>query len=75
MIHTMKRHTDNRLSMLSLGRMKTQVMMLLILVVGVNEMWGQDVDFSGTYYIASDGNTAKIGNYSILSKYIRKELT
>lgn len=42
MTYTMKRHTDNRLSMLSLGRMKTQVMMLLMLMVaGVEEMLGQ----------------------------------
>ena len=33
MTYTMKRHTDNRLSMLSLGRMKTQVMMLLMLMM------------------------------------------
>ena len=50
MTYTMKRHTDNRLSMLSLGRMKTQVMMLLILVAGVGEMWAQ-TNYSGTYYL------------------------
>ena len=32
------------------------VTLLLMLVVGVSEMWGQTVDYSGTYYIAS-GNT------------------
>ena len=38
----MKRHTDNYSSMLSLGRMKTMVMMLLMLMVaGVEEMLGQ----------------------------------
>lgn len=41
MTYTMKRHTDNRLSMLSMGRMKTMVVMLLMLVAGVEEMLGQ----------------------------------
>jgi len=39
MTYTMKRHTDNRLSMLSLGRMKTLVMMLL--TFGTTVSWGQ----------------------------------
>ena len=42
MTYTLKRHTDNRLSMLSLGGVKTMVMMLLMLMVaGVEEMLGQ----------------------------------
>ena len=31
------------------------VILLLLMVVGVNMAWGQDTDYSGTYYIASNG--------------------
>lgn len=39
---------------------------LLLVVVGVNGVWGQTPDFSGTYYIASrgyDGNPNNTDNY------------
>lgn len=43
MIHNIKRHTDNRLSMPGMGGVKTQVMMLLLLMAaGVGGNVGTD---------------------------------
>ena len=36
------------------------VSLLLLLVVGVNNAWGQATDYSGIYYIASDGTAAQV---------------
>ena len=39
-------------------RLRLVMMLLLMMVVGVCKMWGQTPDYSGTYYIASNGNAA-----------------
>ena len=44
------------------------VSLLLLLVVGVNNAWGQ-TDYSGTYYIASNGNAADIAGSSVTYTY------
>lgn len=44
------------------------VSLLLMLVVGVNNVWGQ-TDYSGTYYIASNGNAADIAGSSVTYTY------
>ncbi len=54
----MKRHTDNYSSMRRLDRVKTLVMMLLMLMAaGVGEVWGQTVAEDGYYRLQNQNNT------------------
>ena len=50
----------------SLTRLRLVVSMLLLLIVGTGNVWGETPDYSGVYYIASvgyDGNPANTNNY------------
>ena len=52
MTHTMKRHTDKHAYMRGMGGVKTLLVMLLMMTVGVNGAWGQETpDYSGIWYI------------------------
>jgi len=55
MTYTMKRHTDKHAYMRGMGGVKTLLVMLLMMVVGVNGVKAQTVDYSGTYFIAYYG--------------------
>ena len=65
--------TRNNISYLTRGLSPCEVKrlvvsLLLMLVVGVNNAWGQ-TDYSGTYYIASNGNAAKIDGSNVAYTY------
>lgn len=37
--------------------------LILLMIMGIGEMWGQDPDYSGTYYIASNYIASKVYKY------------
>ena len=44
------------------------LLVLMLLTAGANKAWGQ-TDYSGTYYIASDGNAATVNNKNTTEDY------
>jgi len=48
---------------------KHLLLMAVMMVVGATGSWGQTTDYSGTYYIASDGNAAAINNKNVAESY------
>ena len=49
-------------------RLRLTISMLLMLTLGSGSVWGQD-DYSGTYYIGSDGNAAAVNSKNTTEDY------
>ena len=48
---------------------RSAIALLLMLTLGSGSVWGQTSDYSGTYYIGSDGNAATVNNKNTTEEY------
>ena len=48
---------------------RSAIALLLMLTLGSGSVWGQTSDYSGTYYIGSDGNAAAVNSKNTTEEY------